>query len=48
MEQTGRLTSDCHLCFLLGCRVANDPKMPEWVANAEFKAIREASLKQAP
>jgi Zn-dependent M28 family amino/carboxypeptidase len=37
---------DCQLYFLVGYRVANDPKMPEWAANAEFKAARDASLKQ--
>jgi Zn-dependent M28 family amino/carboxypeptidase len=37
---------DCKLYFLVGYRVANDPKMPEWKPNAEFKAKREASLKQ--
>ncbi len=36
---------DCQLYFLVGLRVANAPKMPTWKANAEFKAIREASLK---
>jgi len=36
---------DCQLYFLVGLRVANAAKMPEWKANAEFKAIREASLK---
>ncbi len=38
---------DCQLFFLVGYRVANEKKIPEWKANAEFKAIREASLKQA-
>jgi Zn-dependent M28 family amino/carboxypeptidase len=38
---------DCQLYFLVGYRVANDPKMPEWKANAEFKAKREASLREA-
>ncbi len=37
---------DCKLYFLVGYRVANDPKFPEWKPNAEFKAKREASLKQ--
>jgi Zn-dependent M28 family amino/carboxypeptidase len=38
---------DCQLYFLVGYRVANDPAMPQWNANAEFKAARDASLKQA-
>jgi Zn-dependent M28 family amino/carboxypeptidase len=36
---------DCQLYFLVGLRVANAAKMPEWKDHAEFKAIREASLK---
>ena len=36
---------DCQLYFLVGLRVADAPKMPEWKPDAEFKAIREASLK---
>jgi Zn-dependent M28 family amino/carboxypeptidase len=36
---------DCQLYFLVGLRVADASKMPVWKANAEFKAIREASLK---
>ncbi len=38
---------DCQLFFLVGYRVANDAKMPEWKAGAEFKAKRDASLRQA-
>lgn len=38
---------DCQLYFLVGYQVANDPVMPQWNANAEFKAARDASLKQA-
>lgn len=38
---------DCQLFFLVGYRVANDPKMPEWKPGAEFKAKREASLRAA-
>jgi Zn-dependent M28 family amino/carboxypeptidase len=38
---------DCQLYFLVGFRVANDPHMPEWKPGAEFKAIRDASLKDA-
>jgi len=37
---------DCQLYFLVGLRVANAEKMPEWKANAEFKAIRATSLKK--
>ena len=36
---------DCQLYFLVGYRVANEPKLPEWKPNAEFKAKREAMLK---
>jgi Zn-dependent M28 family amino/carboxypeptidase len=36
---------DAQLYFLVGYRVANDPQMPEWKPGAEFKAIRDASLK---
>jgi len=38
---------DCQLYFLVGYRVANDPRMPEWRPGAEFKAIRDASLRSA-
>ncbi len=38
---------DCQLYLLVGYHVANTEKMPEWRANAEFKAIREQSLKEA-
>jgi Zn-dependent M28 family amino/carboxypeptidase len=38
---------DSQLYFLVGYRVANDPHMPEWKPGAEFKAIRDASLKSA-
>ena len=38
---------DAQLYFLVGYRVANDPHMPEWKTGAEFKAIRDASLKAA-
>jgi len=37
---------DCQLYFLVGLRVADAPKMPEWKPGAEFKAIREASLQR--
>jgi Zn-dependent M28 family amino/carboxypeptidase len=37
---------DCQLYFLVGYRVANDPKLPEWMPNAEFKSIRETSRKR--
>jgi Zn-dependent M28 family amino/carboxypeptidase len=36
---------DCQLFFLVGYRIANDPQMPEWKPGAEFKAIRDASLR---
>ena len=36
---------DCQLFFLVGYRVAESPKMPQWKPDAEFKSIREASLK---
>jgi Zn-dependent M28 family amino/carboxypeptidase len=38
---------DSRLYFLVGYRVANDPHMPEWKPGAEFKAIRDASLRAA-
>jgi Zn-dependent M28 family amino/carboxypeptidase len=38
---------DAQLYFLVGYRVANDPRMPEWKPGAEFKAVRDASLKAA-
>jgi len=41
------LVEDCQLYILVGYRVANNPKMPEWKTGAEFKAKREASLRQA-
>ena len=41
------LAQDCQLDFLVGYRVANEPKMPEWKPGAEFKAKREASLRRA-
>jgi len=41
------LVQDCQLYFLVGYRVANDRQMPEWKPGAEFKAKREASLRQA-
>src|SRR5713101_901004 len=40
------LVQDCQLYFLVGYRVANDPRMPEWKPGAEFKAARDASLWQ--
>jgi len=36
---------DCQLYFLVGYRVANDVQMPAWRPGAEFKAIRDASLR---
>ena len=38
---------DCQLFFLVGYRIANDSRMPEWIPGAEFKAIRDASLNSA-
>jgi len=38
---------DAQLYFLVGYRVANDSHMPEWKPGAEFRAIRDASLKSA-
>ena len=38
---------DCRLYFLVGYRVAEEPKMPEWTATAEFRGIREESLRKA-
>jgi hypothetical protein len=35
---------DCQLYFLVGYRISNDSRMPEWNPGAEFKAIRDASL----
>lgn len=37
---------DCQLFLLVGYNVANAEKFPEWNAGAEFKAARDASLKQ--
>jgi Zn-dependent M28 family amino/carboxypeptidase len=41
------LVEDARFVFLLGYRVANDPKLPEWKPGTEFRAVREASLRQA-
>ncbi|MBI3662339.1 MAG: M28 family peptidase [Acidobacteria bacterium] len=41
------LVQDAQLYFMVGYRVANDAKMPEWKPGTEFKAKREASLKAA-
>jgi len=43
----GGAVQDCQLFFLVGYRIANDPRMPEWKPGAEFKAIRDASLRSA-
>ena len=40
------MVQDGQLYLLIGYRVANDPKMPEWKLGAEFKAKRDASLRQ--
>jgi Zn-dependent M28 family amino/carboxypeptidase len=37
---------DCELYFTVGDRVADSAKIPEWRANAEFKAIRDRSLRR--
>ena len=39
------MVDDAKLYFLVGYRVANDPKMPEWKPGTEFKAKREQQLK---
>ena len=41
------MVDDARLFFLVGYRVANDSKMPEWKPGAEFKAKRDASLREA-
>jgi Zn-dependent M28 family amino/carboxypeptidase len=41
------LVQDAQLYFMVGYRVANDAKLPEWKPGTEFKAKREASLKAA-
>jgi Zn-dependent M28 family amino/carboxypeptidase len=38
---------DMQLYFLVGYRVANDPKLPAWKPGTEFKAKREAMLRAA-
>ena len=38
---------DCQLYFLVGYRVAEAAAMPEWTGTAEFKGIREESLRKA-
>src|SRR4051812_44382258 len=38
---------DAELLFAVGYRVANADKLPEWTAGNEFKAKREAMLKQS-
>ena len=38
---------DMQLYFVVGYRVANDPKLPAWKPGAEFKAKREAMLRAA-
>ncbi len=37
---------DCQLYLLVGYRVANEPRPPEWKPGAEFKSKRDASLRQ--
>jgi len=36
---------DCQLYFQVGFRIANDARLPEWRPGAEFKAIRDDSLR---
>jgi Zn-dependent M28 family amino/carboxypeptidase len=38
---------DMQLDFLVGYRVANEPKLPAWKPGAEFKAKREAMLRSS-
>ncbi|HKV27605.1 MAG TPA: hypothetical protein VJN90_04970 [Candidatus Acidoferrales bacterium] len=38
---------DRQLYFLIGNRVANDLKLPEWKPGSEFRAVRQQSLRQA-
>jgi Zn-dependent M28 family amino/carboxypeptidase len=38
---------DCQLYFQVGFRIANDARMPEWRPGAEFKAIRDESLRSS-
>jgi Zn-dependent M28 family amino/carboxypeptidase len=38
---------DSQLYLLVGYRVANEARMPEWFPGSEFKAMRDASLKAA-
>jgi Zn-dependent M28 family amino/carboxypeptidase len=40
------LVEDSQLMLTVGYRVANDPRLPEWKPGTEFKAKREASLRQ--
>ncbi len=42
------MVQDCQYFFLVGNRIANDARTPEWKPGAEFKAARDASLKQKP
>jgi Zn-dependent M28 family amino/carboxypeptidase len=44
-DMTGAV-EDAQLFFLAGYRVANADAMPQWKPNAEFRSIREASLKK--
>jgi Zn-dependent M28 family amino/carboxypeptidase len=41
------LVQDAQLFLMVGYRVANESKMPEWKPGTEFKAKRESSLKAA-
>jgi Zn-dependent M28 family amino/carboxypeptidase len=42
----GGAVEDSQLFFLVGYRVANEAKFPEWKPGTEFKAKRDAMLKQ--
>jgi len=37
---------DCQLFFLVGYQIANAAQTPQWNEGAEFKATRDASLKE--
>jgi Zn-dependent M28 family amino/carboxypeptidase len=41
------MVDDSKLYFLVGYRVANEPKLPEWKPGTEFKAKRDAVMRQA-
>ena len=41
------MVEDLQLMFLVGYRVTEDEKLPEWKAGTEFKAKREEALRGA-